>query len=224
MSNFGDTGAWGPSTRMRKVRDGVAEAFGVEPWRLVGRGRRQWIVWPRHVAMWVVKQCFPQLSYPQIAQLFARSDHSTAHYAIRKVAERRERDTEFARLTDAMVAAAAEGAPTLALDEELREVADSVSEREEREEKKAEDPGKLMRRAERIFHAEVASYPMPLPSRLNLGLAGEAGDPLRGAAAIEERREAVLRERRARELGLLEAEKRRYRLQRRAKPLSEMVL
>lgn len=93
---------WNPSTAQRKVRDGVAEIFGVAPHLLIGRGRRHPLVDYRHVAMWVVKQCFPTLSYPMVGRLFGGRDHSTIIHGVRNVEARREADAEFRALTDAM--------------------------------------------------------------------------------------------------------------------------
>lgn len=120
---------WQPARRHRRVRDGVAHAFGVEPYVLIGRGRRTCVVWPRHTAMWVVRRCFPDLSYPMIAKLFGGRDHSTVIYGVQKVEHRRRRDASFAALTGAMVTELSKEEPSFVLDDEKREAVARLLER-----------------------------------------------------------------------------------------------
>lgn len=117
---------WQPSNRHRLVRDLVAEAFGLEPFVLIGRGRRQSVVWPRHVAMWVVRECFPSLSFVMIARLFGGRDHSSIIYAVDKVEYRRERDGAFVDLTDALVRGLGRTIPVLVLGDEERTTVEIV--------------------------------------------------------------------------------------------------
>ena len=91
---------WNPSTAQRKVRDAVAEIFDVPPHALVGRGRRRPLVDYRHIGMWIIRECFPALSYPMIGRLFGGRDHSTVIHGVRKVEDQRGRDTKFRELTD----------------------------------------------------------------------------------------------------------------------------
>lgn len=95
-------GHWSPSCAHRRVRDGVAEIFGVEPHALMGRSRRKPLVGYRHVAFWVVHQCFPALTFPMVGTLFGGRDHSTVIYGCQNVDYRRERDASFRELTDAI--------------------------------------------------------------------------------------------------------------------------
>lgn len=120
---------WQPSRRHRQVRDRVAEAFGIEPYVVMGRGRRASVVWPRHTALWVVRECFPGLSYPMIGKLFGGRDHSSVIYGVDKVKYRRERDPAYAALTDAMVAELSKAEPSFVLDDEMRETVERVCER-----------------------------------------------------------------------------------------------
>lgn len=91
---------WQPSSRQRKVRDAVARAFDVKPELLAGRSRLRPVVHARHAACWVIRQLFPELSYPMIGQLFGGRDHSTIIYAVRNANELRNRNAVFLRLTD----------------------------------------------------------------------------------------------------------------------------
>lgn len=102
MSAPGRTGSWTPSARQRQVRDAVARIFEVEPHALIGRSRRRPVVQYRHTAIWVIRKCFPALTFEMIGQLFGGRDHSTVMAGIRNVDERRRRDRAFAALTDAM--------------------------------------------------------------------------------------------------------------------------
>lgn len=212
---------WTPSSGQRKARDEVARIFGIEPYRLIGRSRQSAIVWPRHTAMWVMRECDPTLSMPKIALLFGRSDHSTICYAIDKVRYRRDHDGGYRALTDIILDQIREQRASFRLSDAQREtvaqICDKVS------------PPKTPRLNEaaarkRAFYAEINSYPFPKPSTLNLQLRGEQGCPNLSEAEIEARRKAVVSERKAREAALLAEERQRYGLKRRATPLSEMVL
>jgi len=69
----------------------VANAFGIERERLVGRERTQEITLPRQVAMYLLHEETHQ-SLPQIGQAFGGRDHTTVMYACDKVAGLIERD------------------------------------------------------------------------------------------------------------------------------------
>ena len=121
--------SWEPSTRHRKVRDEVARAFGIEPHVAIGRGRRREVVWPRHVAVWVVRTVFPQLSYPMIGKLFGGRDHSSIIYGFDKVVYRREREADFAALTDALVEGLRQERPAFDLTDAMRGTVEAICER-----------------------------------------------------------------------------------------------
>ena len=112
--------AWTPSTAQRQVRDAVAEIFGVTPLEVIGHSRRRDLVDVRRTAMWVVRQCFPGLSYPMIGRLFGARDHSTVIHGVRKIECRRERDAAFAELTEAMRDGFGIRRAGLIVDDELR--------------------------------------------------------------------------------------------------------
>ena len=62
----------------------VADHLGVSLRDLMGPSRRAEIVWPRHVAMWVVRET-TGASLPRIGRAFGGRDHTTVLYAVRKV-------------------------------------------------------------------------------------------------------------------------------------------
>lgn len=203
----------------REIRDAAARMFGVDPALIPGRSRKKEVVRARHAGIWAIKTRWPNLSYPQIAMRFGGRDHSTIMGAMKRIEERRKTCDATLRATDLLVTMPL-GRPPQVPQDLLDRLAEQAAEDRARREK----PGTEFYRRERAINSEILAYPEPKVSLLKLGLAGEAGDPLRDAAEIERRREAVVRQRRARELALLEAERCRYGLPMRAKPLSEMVL
>lgn len=60
------------------------------------RARR--IAWPRQIAMALVRQVLPSLSYPQIGKLFGKRDHTTVMHALRKTEWHMEQQQEMAQL------------------------------------------------------------------------------------------------------------------------------
>jgi chromosomal replication initiator protein len=72
----------------------VANAFGIERDRLVGRERTQEIALPRQVAMYLLREETHQ-SLPQIGQTLGGRDHTTVMYACDKVAGLIEKDARM---------------------------------------------------------------------------------------------------------------------------------
>lgn len=214
MPRVSKLAAWQPSAAQRAARDAVARAFGLEPHALVSQTRRKPVVIARQAAAWVLIQCWPKLSHPQVGKMLGGRDHSTIIYACRQTEYRRERDAEFCALTDAL--AAREPEVLAALPENLTARFMRQAERAERE----VNP----RTRHRRFMAEVLAEPEPNVSRLKLGMRGEPGCPGLSVDEIERRRAANSAARRAHELGQLTAEQHRYRLARRGLALSEMAL
>jgi chromosomal replication initiator protein len=64
----------------------VAAAFHLAEQDLTSKGRRQELVVARQVAMYLIREMTDH-SYPEIGQFFGGRDHSTAMYAVQKVAE-----------------------------------------------------------------------------------------------------------------------------------------
>lgn len=96
---------WEPEKRHRKVRDCVAEMFGVEPRLMPSAARPAYISSARMVGYWIVRQVFPELSFDCVGQLYGGRDHSTVISGLRKIEQRRDNDPDFRELTDAILAA-----------------------------------------------------------------------------------------------------------------------
>ena len=80
----------------------VAAHWGLKPSELRARTKKEQIVFPRQVAMYVLKET-TSLSLPEIGRLFADKHHTTALHSIRKIAARREEDAEFNRLVTGFI-------------------------------------------------------------------------------------------------------------------------
>ena len=74
----------------------VAKEFAADPEAVKGRGRRRELVVPRQVAMYLMRELTTH-SYPEIGKFFSDRDHSTVMYAVQKVAEAIEEDSETER-------------------------------------------------------------------------------------------------------------------------------
>ena len=67
--------------------DRVAVAAGVTPKELRSQVRRQYLTWPRHVAVWVARRN-TRHTFGDIAAAVGRADHTTAIHAYRGVCRR----------------------------------------------------------------------------------------------------------------------------------------
>ena len=81
----------------------TARHFSVESDDLKSKGRRQELVVPRQVAMYLIRELTPH-SYPEIGQFFSGRDHSTVMYAVQKVADQLDDDRSITE-KDRMIAA-----------------------------------------------------------------------------------------------------------------------
>ena len=79
---------------MDDVLRATARQFEVEAADIKSKGRRQELVVPRQVAMYLIRELTSH-SYPEIGQFFSGRDHSTVMYAVQKVTERLEGDGEL---------------------------------------------------------------------------------------------------------------------------------
>lgn len=95
---------WEPDEEYRSVRDSVARLFGVEPYRLIGRSRKHALVTFRHASIWVVSECFPEISSSRIGLLYGGRDHSSILHARATVEKRRRSEPDFRLLLDDLVA------------------------------------------------------------------------------------------------------------------------
>jgi chromosomal replication initiator protein len=80
---------------MEDILRTTASQFEIDPQELVSKGRRQELVIPRQVAMFLIRDMTTH-SFPEIGQYFSGRDHSTIMYAVQKVKEQVERDSELA--------------------------------------------------------------------------------------------------------------------------------
>lgn len=81
---------------MEEIVRTTAGAFSVEISNLRGKGRRQELVQPRQVAMYLIRK-LTQHSFPEIGQYFSGRDHSTVMYSINRVTELLETDDDLQR-------------------------------------------------------------------------------------------------------------------------------
>ena len=86
-----------------EILKAVAARYGLKPNELRTRTKREAIVFPRQVAMYVLKEAIG-LSLPEIGRLFGDKHHTTALHSIRKITARREEDPEFDREVAVLIA------------------------------------------------------------------------------------------------------------------------
>ncbi len=91
------------ATTPAEVLKVVAAHYGLKPAELRARTKREQIVFPRQVAMYVLKET-TGLSLPEIGRQFGDKHHTTALHGIRKIAQLREDDRELDRLISGFVA------------------------------------------------------------------------------------------------------------------------
>ena len=86
-----------PSTfEPQEVMSQVAEAFGVTVQNLIGADRRQEVVLPRQIAMYLLRE-EAKYSLPKIGEAMGGRDHTTVMYACQKITDRLERDDKLRR-------------------------------------------------------------------------------------------------------------------------------
>ena len=90
-------------TSPAEILKAVAAHYGLKPAELRTRTKKERIVFPRQVAMYVLKEAIG-LSLPEIGGLFGDKHHTTALHSIRKITARREEDPDFDREVAALVA------------------------------------------------------------------------------------------------------------------------
>lgn len=66
----------------------VMAFYRVTEAELLSQSREEYIVWPRHVAMYLARKFCPHIGFRLIAEIFQRTDHTTAMSAIQKVENR----------------------------------------------------------------------------------------------------------------------------------------
>lgn len=73
-----------PPITVAKIQREVCVEFKIPQRELLLRDQLPWLVIPRHVSMYLTR-LFTNKSFPEIARLHNRIDHSTSHYAFRKI-------------------------------------------------------------------------------------------------------------------------------------------
>jgi chromosomal replication initiator protein len=76
------------------VQRTVAEFFKLKVADMFSKRRNAHIVLPRQVAMYLAKE-LTQKSLPEIGDAFGGRDHTTVLHAVRKIADKRQHDTEL---------------------------------------------------------------------------------------------------------------------------------
>lgn len=80
-----------PCPSIAAIQAGVARQYRVRVLDLVSARREQRLVWPRFVAMYLCRELTAH-SLPAIGRHFGDRDHTSISYALRRVAQRMERD------------------------------------------------------------------------------------------------------------------------------------
>jgi len=84
------------SINPQEVMSQVANAFGVTVQNLMGADRRQEVVLPRQIAMYLLRE-EANYSLPKIGEAMGGRDHTTVMYACQKVTDMLERDDKLRR-------------------------------------------------------------------------------------------------------------------------------
>jgi len=82
---------------MDAVLRAVAEKFGIPPSQLKQKGNARTIVFPRQVAMYLVKE-LTTASLPEIGRAFGGKHHTTVMHSIQKIDQQRQHDPELNKL------------------------------------------------------------------------------------------------------------------------------
>jgi chromosomal replication initiator protein len=102
------------SISIQRIQDAVAKAFHLSRAELLSTSRRQHVAYARHIAMYLSRELAGRVgdgaagctskagvSFPRIAIAFCR-DHSSVIHACNAIERRRQFDTAFARLLQAL--------------------------------------------------------------------------------------------------------------------------
>ncbi|MEX2536391.1 MAG: chromosomal replication initiator protein DnaA [Trueperaceae bacterium] len=79
---------------MDDILRATARQFEIETTDIKSKGRRQELVAPRQVAMYLIREMTSH-SYPEIGQFFSGRDHSTVMYAVQKVTSKIDGNSEL---------------------------------------------------------------------------------------------------------------------------------
>ncbi len=81
---------------MEDILRAAAAYFEVTPHDIRSKGRKQDLVLPRQITMYLIRD-LTERSYPEIGQYFSGRDHSTVMYAVQKVTDQLEDDRDLER-------------------------------------------------------------------------------------------------------------------------------
>ena len=81
---------------VERIISAVAEQFGVEEDRMLGRGRTREVALPRQVAMYLIREETSE-SLPRIGEALGGRDHTTVMYGCEKITDRLETDDALRR-------------------------------------------------------------------------------------------------------------------------------
>ncbi len=82
----------------------VCNRYGVKAKELMSKSRKQAVVQPRQLAMYLIHK-YTDMSYSQLGRLFGKRDHSTVLYACNQMAHRISVDKQFRREVEELEAA-----------------------------------------------------------------------------------------------------------------------
>ena len=82
----------------------VCNRYGVKAKELMSKSRKQAVVLPRQLAMYLIHK-YTDMSYSQLGRLFGKRDHSTVLYACNQMAHRISVDKQFRRVVEELEAA-----------------------------------------------------------------------------------------------------------------------
>jgi chromosomal replication initiator protein len=82
-------------SRIHTVQAIVGRHYKVTMREMNGQCRQRHIAHPRQVAMAIVRDVAPDLSYPQISAMFGGRHHTTVMYAVKMVERRQMADAEM---------------------------------------------------------------------------------------------------------------------------------
>ncbi len=81
---------------MDEILRTIGQAFGIDVRELRSKGRRQELVLPRQLAMYLIRELTSH-SFPEIGQFFSGRDHSTVMYSINKITQQLQEDDDLKR-------------------------------------------------------------------------------------------------------------------------------
>lgn len=84
---------------MLQMQELVAAFYGIHPQLMTGQSRDQAHVWPRWVAMHLIRKLMGK-SLPGIGKAFGHRHHTSVLHGLRKVEKRMEGDSEFRNAID----------------------------------------------------------------------------------------------------------------------------